>query len=64
MSKKGGFAIVLLVILASGVILFGMNYSKKQQKELMAVSEQTDQQELGSTKEDTTEQLANYENSR
>lgn len=64
MSKKSGFTIFLLIILAAGVIFFGMNYSKKHQQELMSVAEQTDQQVEEKTKEDVSEQIANYEESR
>ena len=38
MSKKSGFIIFLLVILAGGVVFFGMSYSKKQREQLMTVA--------------------------
>lgn len=64
MSKKSGFIIFLLVILAGGVVFFGMSYSKKQQEQLMSVAEQTDQKTEEVTKEDVTAQIAGYEESR
>lgn len=64
MSKKSGFIIFLLIILAVGVVFFGINYSKKQQEQLMAVAEQTDQKAEVVTKEDASAQIAGYEESR
>lgn len=64
MSKKSGFAVLLLVILAIGVVFFGINYSKKQQQELVAVAEQTDQKDEVETQEDTSQKIVGYEESR
>lgn len=64
MSKKSGFIIFLLIILAVGVVFFGINYSEKQQEQLMAVAEQTDQKAEVVTKEDASAQIAGYEESR
>lgn len=64
MSKKSGFAVFLLVILAVGVVFFGMDYSKKQQQELVTVAEKTDQKDEVETKEDASQQIASYEESR
>lgn len=64
MSKKSGFAVFLLVILAVGVVFFGMSYSKKQQQELVTVAEQTDQNDEVETKEDASQKIASYEESR
>ncbi|SDQ12404.1 hypothetical protein LHA31_11990 [Carnobacterium viridans] len=64
MSKKSGFIIFLLVILAGGVVFFGMSYSKKQREQLMTVAEQTDQKVEEVTKEDVTAQIAGYEENR
>lgn len=63
-SKKSGFIIFLLIILAVGVVFFGINYSKKQQEQLMSVAEQTDQKTEAVTKEDVSAQIAGYEKSR
>lgn len=64
MSKKSGFAVFLLVILAVGVVFFGMDYSKKQQQELVEVSKNTEQKDEIGTKEDASQQIASYEESR
>lgn len=64
LSKKSGFAVLLLVILAIGVVFFGINYSKKQQQELVAVAEQTDQKDEVETQEDTSQKIVGYEESR
>ncbi|WP_232219605.1 hypothetical protein [Carnobacterium pleistocenium] len=64
LSKKSGFAVFLLVILAVGVVFFGMSYSKKQQQELVTVAEQTDQNDEVETKEDASQKIASYEESR
>ncbi|WP_407370338.1 hypothetical protein [Carnobacterium sp.] len=64
MSKKSGFIIFFLIILAVGVVFFGINYSKKQQEQLMSVAEETDQKEEVMTKEDVSAQVAGYEESR
>ncbi len=64
MSKKSGFAVFLLVVLAVGVVFFGMNYSKKQQQELVTVAEKTDQKDEVATQENASQQIASYEESR
>lgn len=64
LSKKSGFAVFLLVVLAVGVVFFGMNYSKKQQQELVTVAEKTDQKDEVVTQEDASQQIASYEESR
>lgn len=64
MSKKSRFVVFLLVILAVGVVLVGMGYSKKQQQELEMVVEQTDQKEEVETQEEDSQQMTDYEESR
>ncbi|MER2173305.1 MAG: hypothetical protein ABS911_01405 [Carnobacterium sp.] len=64
MSKKSGFIIFLLIILAGGVVFLGMSYSKKQQEQLMSVAEQTDQKAEAVTEGDVSAQIAEYEASR
>lgn len=64
MSKKSGFAVFLLVVLAVAVVFFGMNYSKKQQQELVTIAEKTDQKDEVATQVDTSQQIASYEESR
>lgn len=64
LSKKSGFAVFLLVVLAVGVVFFGMNYSKKQQQELVTVAEKTDQKDEVATQENASQQIASYEESR
>ncbi|SIO17321.1 hypothetical protein SAMN05878443_1769 [Carnobacterium alterfunditum] len=64
MSKKSGFAVFLLMILAVGVVLFGMSYSKQQQQELEMVAEQTNKKEKVEIQEDDSQQMTDYEESR
>lgn len=64
LSKKSGLAVFLLVVLAVAVVFFGMNYSKKQQQELVTIAEKTDQKDEVATQEDTSQQIASYEESR
>lgn len=57
LSKKSGFAVFLLVVLAVAVVFFGMNYSKKQQQELVTIAEKTDQKDEVATQVDTSQQI-------
>lgn len=64
MSKKSGFAVFLLVIIAVGVVFLGMDYSKKQQQELEMVAEQTVQKDEVEIQEEDPKQMTDYEESR